>query len=129
MFLLLLLPRMKYKYSIEYLYIQEDDNLATWAEFLESPGYSIVINSTFTFHTMFLAVSTTLWYSLNSWSISSWIRLHCTLICVVFKSHMEWSNAQHVSTSTTTMLPTTVGTFNGLNCFGYMIHAPQTSTH
>ena len=39
---------------------------------------------------------------LNSKSINSWYRLWCIFICTVSKSHMEWSNAQHVSTPTTT---------------------------
>ena len=46
-----------------------------------------------------------------------------------FKSHMKWSNAQCVNTPTTTILPTTAGTFHGLNCFGHVIYAPQTNTY
>ena len=42
---------------------------------------------------------------------------------------MEWSNAQHVSTPTTMILPTTVGTLHSLNCFGHIIYAPQTSMY
>ena len=58
-------------------------------------------------------------------SISS----HYTFICVAFKSHEEWSNAQRVSTPTTTMLPTTLSNFHYLNCFGHEIYALQTSRH
>ena len=42
-------------------------------------------------------------------------------ICIAFKSHMEWNNAQHVSAPTTTILPTTVGASYSLNCFGNML--------
>ena len=36
----------------------------------------------------------------------------------------EWSYTQWDSASTTTMLPITVGTFNGLNCFAHVIYVP-----
>ena len=39
-------------------------------------------------------------------------------ICVAFKSHVEWSNAQ-VSTPTITILPSTAGNFYSLNCFDH----------
>ena len=54
---------------------------------------------------MFLFTSATLWPSSNLYSIRSWIRLHCTFIRVAFKLHTDWSNAQRVSTLTTTILP------------------------
>ena len=53
--------------------------------------------------------------------------INCTFICAAFKSHMEWSNA-HISTPTTTILPTTVGTFHCLNCFDHM-YMSQTSMY
>ena len=43
-------------------------------------------------------------------------------ICAAFKSHTEWSNAQHVSTPTTMILPKIAGTSHSLNCFSYMIY-------
>ena len=41
-------------------------------------------------------------------------------ICVVFKLHTGWSNAQCVSTLTTMILPITTGTFHALNCSGHV---------
>ena len=57
------------------------------------------------------------------------IRLHCVFICMVLKGYMEWNNAQHVNTPSTTILPTTTGTFLSLNCFSHMIYTLQTSHH
>ena len=51
------------------------------------------------------------------------------LVCVALKSYMEWSNAEHVSTLTTIILPTTVSTFYSLNCFSHVIYALQTSMY
>ena len=42
---------------------------------------------------------------------------------------MEYSNAQHVSTPTTMILPITAGLSYGLNCFGHMMYALQTKTY
>ena len=39
------------------------------------------------------------------------------------------SNAQSVSAPTTTILPITLGTYHGMNCFSHMIYMPQTSTY
>ena len=78
---------------------------------------------------MFLVDSATLYPSLNLSSKSSQIRLCCLFICEAFKSHTEWSNAQHVSTPITMILPTTVSTFHGLNCFGHVIYELQTSLY
>ena len=62
---------------------------------------------------MFLVSSAMLWSSSNS--LSSWIRLNCTFICVTFKSHIEWSHAECISAPTTIMiLPTAVSTSYGL---------------
>ena len=66
---------------------------------------------------MFLVASTVLWPSSNSKSISSWIRRHCMLTCATLKSHTEWSNGQCFCIPTTTILSTTAGIYNGLNCF------------
>ena len=49
---------------------------------------------------IFLVASATLWPDSNSWSISSWITLSCTFLCLAFKSHTEWSNAQRVCAPT-----------------------------
>ena len=57
------------------------------------------------------------------------IRLHWMFIYVTFKSYMEWSNTHHASTPITTILSTTVSTYHGLNYFGHMVYAPQTSTY
>ena len=43
-----------------------------------------------------------------------------TLICMAFKSHTEWINAQCVSAPTTTILLTTTDTLHDLNCFGHV---------
>ena len=48
-----------------------------------------------------------LWPTSNEQNINFQIILHCTLIFETFKSHMEWSNSQHVSARTTTILQTT----------------------
>ena len=49
------------------------------------------------------------------------------IIFAAIKFDIVWSNALRVSAPTTTILTTTAHTFNGLNCFGHVIHAPQTS--
>ena len=51
------------------------------------------------------------------------------LICAAFKSHMEWSNAQHVSTPTTMILTTIMATYHSLNCFGHVVYTLQTSLY
>ena len=56
-------------------------------------------------------------HSLSSLVVNA-IYYNCSLICVVFKLHKKWSYAQHINTPTTTILPTTVGIYHGLNCFG-----------
>ena len=58
----------------------------------------------------------------KSKSISSKIKLHCIFIYAAFKPHTGWSNTQHVSTPTTTILPTTMGTSHSLNCFDHIIY-------
>ena len=58
----------------------------------------------------------------NSSGISSQIRLCCTLICITFKSHLEWNNTEHVCVPTTMILPITAGTYEGLNQFGHMMY-------
>ena len=76
---------------------------------------------------IFLVASMALLPSLNLWSISFYIRLCSMFLCAAFKSHAKWSNAQCVSTQTTMILPTKVGTFHGLKCFGHVIYVQQIS--
>ena len=45
------------------------------------------------------------------------LKLVISVMFVAFKSHREWSNAKHVSTPTTTILPSTVGDYFSTNCF------------
>ena len=54
---------------------------------------------------------------------------YCPFICEALKSRMEWSNVQHASALTTTILLTTAGTFHGLNYFGHVVYALQTTTY
>ena len=83
------------------------------------------VHSPFT-QVMFLVTSAMLWSSLNSWRISSQIRLCCTtFMCVAFKSHTDCSNAC-ISAPTNTILPTTVATYHNFNCFGHVIILLQT---
>ena len=99
--------------------------LTTQAKFLQPSSYWTVINYIFTFHTkMFLLVSTSLWPSSNSESISSLIRPYYMFICIAFNLHIEWNNAQHVSTPITIILPIPEGTFHSLNYFGHVIYTP-----
>ena len=51
------------------------------------------------------------------------------LTCAALKSHVVQSNAQHVSALSITILPTTVGTFHSLNCFGHGISTSQTNSY
>ena len=79
--------------------------LATEVNFFHPSGFWTIINCILTFCTKMLFVaSVALWSSLNSNSISSQIRLHCTFICSAFRSHTAKNDAQHVSTPTTTIL-------------------------
>ena len=71
---------------------------------------------------MFLIAFVALRLSSNLQSISSPIRLHCTFICVAFKSHTKWSNARRVSTPANTILPTIGGSSHCLNYFGHVIY-------
>ena len=43
------------------------------------------------------------------------------------KSHLEWSNARHVSAPIITILQTTAGTYQSTNCFCHVIYAQITS--
>ena len=43
-----------------------------------------------------------------------------------FESHTELSNAQRVSASTTTILPTIAGNYHDLNCLGHGMYVPYT---
>ena len=63
---------------------------------------------------MFFVTSTTLWPSSN---------------LVLTSNYTLWSNVQHVSTPTTTILPTTAGTFHSLNSFRHVIYTLQTNTY
>ena len=58
----------------------------------------------FFFFFFFFVASTTLWSSSKLSRISSWITLYCVFIFVAFKAHVEWSNEQCASISTTTNL-------------------------
>ena len=49
--------------------------------------YCDQLNLHFLHSKCFSVVSTSWWPTLNLYSISFWIRLHCTFICVAFKSH------------------------------------------
>ena len=46
-------------------------------------------------------------------------------------SNLTWSEAMHNMSvnKLSLVLPTTVGTFRGLNCFGHIIYVPQTNTY
>ena len=57
----------------------------------------------------------------NSW--------HPTFIETTFKSVTRRSNYEPVKTPTRTKLPTTKGTYYGLNCFDYLIYAQKTNTY
>ena len=82
-------------------------------KFLQPSGYCIVINYTFTFYTAnVFGYFLSLWPSSNLKNITSKIRLYCIFICVAFKSHTEWSNAQCVSIPITIILPTLAVTFH-----------------
>ena len=97
--------------------------LATWVKFQQS-SYRTVINCAFTpAQQIFLTVSVELPFSSNLWSISSRFSLFCTFICAIFKSHIEWSNAQPVSAPTTMILQTLASSSR------LVIYAPQTSTY
>ena len=50
-------------------------------------------------------------------SFSSRIKLRCTFLFAIFKSHTVWKYAQRVDALTTVILPTTAGTFDGLDLF------------
>ena len=101
--------------------------LATRTKFLESSGYHIVISSAITFRNTNIFSSEVMWPRSNSQS--SVHEFHYTFIYLAFKSHTEWINAQRVSAPTTTLLPTTTGTYYRLNCFSHVIYAAQTSTY
>ena len=66
---------------------------------------------------------------LFAFSVLRLSRLCCMFICAAFKLPMDWSNIQHVSASTTTILPTTVGTLHNLNFSSHMIYVLQTSIY
>ena len=94
--------------------------------FLEPFGYYTVINCVYTFHTTnafscicgVMAQFKFLNHKFPNWNM---------FICTLFKSHIQWSNAQRVSPPTTSILPTTAGTYHGSNCFCHMINTPQIS--
>ena len=62
-------------------------------------------------------------------NISFQIWLWWTFICAGFNSHTVWRNEQRVSVLITTILLTTKGIFDGLNCFGHEIYVVQTSMY
>ena len=81
--------------------------LARFSWFLDLSGYFTEINCVFTFATTIIfGYLNSVMVQFKVENISSWIRW-CMFISVAFKSHEEWSNSQHVSTPTTTILPTT----------------------
>ena len=103
--------------------------LAILEEFLQPSGYRTMINCTFPFNTTYdfcCFHGVMAQFKLGKHKFR--IRPRCTFICTTFKSQKNSSNAQRVSALTTTILPTTSGTFRGLNNFGHEIYAPQTST-
>ena len=56
-----------------------------------------------------------------------WIRLCCMFICVAFKFHTEWRDThQHTNYHNTTRYSRYP---HGLNCFGHMMYAQQTSIY
>ena len=79
--------------------------LATLENLLKPSRYTIVINCPFPFHT------TNFLWLLSLFMAQFVLMKHKFLnLQVHFKSYMKWSNAQHVSTPTTTILPTTAWT-------------------
>ena len=52
-----------------------------------------------------------------------------TFIYAGFTSHRKWSNAQCVSTPTTTIIPATTGTNYCLDFFGHVIYPLQSNTY
>ena len=81
-------------------------------KFLDPSGYSTVIKLC-----LLLSCNKCFWFLL------------CVLAQLRLIKHKFLNNNAHVSTPTTTILPTTVGTFHDLNCFSYRIYVPQTSTY
>ena len=73
----------------------------------------LVSNAPSLFTWMFFVASATLEPSSISRNVKSWIILRCWNICSAIRSHTVWSNAQHVSATTTTILPTTASTNYG----------------
>ena len=102
--------------------------LLTRAKFLQLSGYSTQTNCAFIFRTtkVFSCLHGVM-AQLELVNHKFLIRLRYTSICATFKSHMEWNNAQHVSTRTTTILPAAAGTFHSLNIFDHVIYIWQTS--
>ena len=93
--------------------------LATWMKFLKLSGYCTLVNCVFTICTTnvfgFFHCVIAL-FELVKHKFSNYI--HCTFICVSFKSHTDWCNAQCVSAPTTKILQTTVSTYN---CFELLL--------
>ena len=77
------------------------DVLAIWVKFLSNNIWFWLLQQCF-----------------DSLSITSWIRPYYMNISEAFKSFIEWSNAQHVSTPSTKY-----NSFHCLNCSGHMICA------
>ena len=97
--------------------------LATRAKLLDPSDYWEEINCTFTFYTTNVFWLFPQHYGpVQTLNKSSQIRLHCMFICMNFKWYTERRNAQHVSAPTTTILPTTAGTFHSFSCFRHMIY-------
>ena len=87
--------------------------LAVWANFLQPSGYKSVINCPFTFRTKDVFVCFYGGMAPVRIRIRFQIGPRCTFICATFKSLIEWSNAQRVSSPTTTILLNTIaGTFS-----------------
>ena len=96
--------------------------------FLELSDHSTMTNYFFAFHTTCFWMFPGFNGQIRTQNISSLIKSLCIFICALFKSHLEGSNSQHISTPTTAMLLTTTGTFHSLNCFGRVIYASQACT-
>ena len=103
--------------------------LTTRVTFLEPSNYCTGINLR-----LHLSHNECFWLLLPGYSLvqtrKAWfIRQRWTFIFAGFKSHTLGNNTQRVSASNTTILPTTVSIYRHSNCFGHVIHTPQTSKY
>ena len=91
--------------SLESMLLGLPDNvLATKAKFLQT--HWLLYNDQLHLHRLHKKCFWLLLKCYGSvWSFQ--MRLSSTIICMTFKSHMEWNKAQCLSSPTTTILPTT----------------------